>query len=281
MKTTSRLACSLAVLIAVACGTGAIVATYSRLSHTWDEGIHLAAGLEPLQDGRYTYQTENPPFARTVNALIPYLRGARLPPPEQRLTVVEMAVDSVFHRTPDYIRNVRDGRLGTLLFFWALIALTWVLAGGRADPWVALFAAASIATLAPIVAHAGFATTDVAFVATFLLVLVALRRCVRTPSLFSATFAGAALGIAVATKFSTLVFLPPVVCALLLVHVWPLRRSQLVVLSRPSLWLALLATGAVAVLTLWMCYGFRIGRLADLPAMAGPFGPLPRPAGQP
>src|SRR4051812_13269219 len=117
MHTTTRtVAFPLALLLVVACGTGAVVATYSRLSHTWDEGIHLAAGLEVLQDGRYTYQTENPPFARTVNALIPYLHGTRLPPPEQRVPLVQMAVDSVFHRTPDYISNLRDGRLGTLLF---------------------------------------------------------------------------------------------------------------------------------------------------------------------
>lgn len=43
----------LAVALTVACGTG----VGHRLSHTWDEGIPLAAGLERLQDGRYEYQT--------------------------------------------------------------------------------------------------------------------------------------------------------------------------------------------------------------------------------
>jgi hypothetical protein len=95
MPTPSRsVAFPLVLLIAVACGTGAIVATYSQLSHTWDEGIHLAAGLEVLQDGKYTYQTENPPLARVVNAIIPYLRGTRLPPPDRRLPAIQMAVDA-------------------------------------------------------------------------------------------------------------------------------------------------------------------------------------------
>jgi hypothetical protein len=272
---TRSVAFPLVLLIAVACGTGAIVATYSQLSHTWDEGIHLAAGLEVLQDGKYTYQTENPPLARVVNAIIPYLRGTRLPPPDRRLPAIQMAVDAVFYRTPDYISHVTDGRLGTLLFYWATIALTWGLAGGRSDPWVALLASASVATLPTFVTHAGFATTDVAFVAAFLLVLVALRRCLRAPSMFSAALAGAAIGIAVVTKFTTLVFLPPAVAAILTVYVWPERRAYLATLSQPALWRGLLLGGVVAFATIWMFYGFRIGRLADLPDTLGPFARMP------
>jgi len=264
-----------ALALAVACGTAAIGATYSRLSHTWDEGIHLAAGLEFLQDGRYTFQTENPPLARVVNALIPYARGVRLPPPDRRQPFIQVAGDSAFYGTPDYIGHVTDGRLGNLLFFLATVAFTWVLAGGRSDPWVALLAAASVATLPPVVAHAGFATTDVAFVAAFLLVLVALRRCLLTPSTLAAALAGAAVGIAVATKFTTLVFLPPAVVAVLAVHAWPERRSHLALLAQPALWRGLVVLGVVAAATIWACYGFRVGRLADLPLTLGPFGRVP------
>jgi PadR family transcriptional regulator PadR len=105
MNTSSRsLSFLIALALAVACGTAAIVATYSRLSHTWDEGIHLAAGLELLQDGRYTFQTENPPLARVVNALIPYARGARLPAPGRREPWIQVAGDSAFYGTPGACR---------------------------------------------------------------------------------------------------------------------------------------------------------------------------------
>ncbi|MEQ1899088.1 MAG: glycosyltransferase family 39 protein [Vicinamibacterales bacterium] len=276
MNMSSRsVAFPLVVVLAVACGTGAIVATYSRLSHTWDEGIHLAAGLELLQEGHYGHQTENPPLARVVNAIIPYVRGARLPPRDQRRPTVEMAVDAAFYRTPDYIRHVTEGRLATLLFFWATVACTWVLAGGRSDPWVAVLASAAVATLPPIVAHSGFATTDVAFVAAFLLVLVALRRCLRTPSTFSAALTGAALGVAVATKFTTLVFLPPAAVAILALHAWPDRRAHLAALARPALWRRVVVLGIVALATIWLCYGFRVGRLADLNDAFVPFGRMP------
>src|SRR5262245_47448928 len=72
------------ITIIVLASTAAIVATYSQLSPTWDEGVHVIAGLEFLQDNRYTYDTDNPPISTVAVAIIPYLQGARLPPPEQR-----------------------------------------------------------------------------------------------------------------------------------------------------------------------------------------------------
>jgi hypothetical protein len=263
-----------ALLLVVACSTAAIVSTYSRLSQTWDEGIHVSAGLEYLQDGRYTIQTENPPLARVVLAWWPFVHGARVQPPSSP-TFLESLLDGPFYRTPDYRGNLTEGRVGNLLFFWACVALTWILAGGRSDPWVALFAAAAVATLPALVGHSGVATTDVAFVASALLSLVALRRLLTRPSIASAALAGAAVGIAVATKFSTLVFLPPAVVAIVAVHEWDRRRAWLRSLVRVSFW-RLLATASLAtVLVIWAAYGFRVGRLSDLPQAFVPFGTMP------
>lgn len=66
------------MLVVIVC-MAAIVATHDRLSPTWDEGNHIAAAMELLQDGEYTLQSENPPVARVVVALGPYLAGSRLP----------------------------------------------------------------------------------------------------------------------------------------------------------------------------------------------------------
>jgi hypothetical protein len=64
-----RVAAAGAAVVALA-STVAICATYSRLSHTWDEGTHVAAGLELLQFGRYTLHTENPPLSRVPLAVV-------------------------------------------------------------------------------------------------------------------------------------------------------------------------------------------------------------------
>ena len=55
-----------------------IVSTYSVFSQTFDEGDHLAAGMEWLDRGTYFYDTSvGPPLARVAVALGPYLAGSR------------------------------------------------------------------------------------------------------------------------------------------------------------------------------------------------------------
>jgi len=181
----------------------AIIATNRQVSHTWDEPTHVVAGREFLQDGGYTFQTENPPMSRVVLAVVPYLRGMRLPPPDRRQRGF---ASDLFYATPNYVANVTAGRVANVAFFWTVVALTWVLAGGRKDPWVALLASAAVATLPAIVAHSGFATTDIAFVASLLLVLLAMRSMVGQPIFWRAAFVGLCMGLATATKFTTLIF---------------------------------------------------------------------------
>lgn len=268
--------CIGAVLVATAIGTACIVATYSRLSHTWDEATHVAAGLELLADHRYTYQTENPPLSRVTIALGPWLAGARVPEVGGQLQYsAHAAADAIFHDAPDYVRRVTSARIGNLPWFWACIALTWMVAGGRRNPRVAALAAASVATMPALVGHAGFATTDVPFVAIVLLVLVALRQVLRAPSHGMALWFGAVLGLAVATKFSTLPFVPPVVLAAAAASTWDSRRHWVRTLRQPGtvrlLSLVVLAGGV----TLWASYGFRVGRMADLPQTLSAYGAFP------
>ena len=117
-------------MAAAVVGTACIVATYPRLSHTWDEATHVAAGLEVFQKHRYTYQTENPPLSRLTIAVGPWLAGAQMP---QGYNAFD-AADTIFHSAPDYVERVTVARIGTLPWYWACIALTWMLAGGGGFP---------------------------------------------------------------------------------------------------------------------------------------------------
>src|ERR1039458_5110592 len=65
---------ALSVLIA----TLLIVATYPVFSQTYDEPAHLAAGMEWLDRGSYSYEAIHPPLARIAVALGPYLAGTRI-----------------------------------------------------------------------------------------------------------------------------------------------------------------------------------------------------------
>lgn len=265
-------ACTVGAFVAALYSCVLIVGSYSRLSHTWDEPTHVVAGLEWLETGRYTFQTENPPLSRIPLAIIPFLDGARMPPADANGTRPLAA--SIYYRTNNYVRNVTEARVANVLFFLAILVLTWVLSGGRSDPVVAFLATAIVATLPPVVAHSGFATTDIPFVAVFLLALLSWLRLLRCPTVLNGTWFGCVLGVAMATKFSTLPFFPPVALAVAAM----LWRSD----SLPSSWFSIrrvVALGGIVVVvagfTIWASYGFRVGRLADLPRTFGRYGSMP------
>ena len=62
-------------MLSVLIATLLIVATYPVFSQTYDEGQHIAAGMEWLDRGTYSYETLTPPLARVAMALGPYLPG--------------------------------------------------------------------------------------------------------------------------------------------------------------------------------------------------------------
>ena len=61
-----------------------ITDTYPVFNHTTDEPAHIAAGLELLDHGTYSYEWQHPPLARLAVALGPYLKGARSERPDER-----------------------------------------------------------------------------------------------------------------------------------------------------------------------------------------------------
>src|SRR5580704_2732980 len=68
---------ALLALLLVLIASLRIVSTYRVLSHTTDEPAHLAAGIEWIENGTYTYEDQHPPLARVVGALGAHLSGSR------------------------------------------------------------------------------------------------------------------------------------------------------------------------------------------------------------
>lgn len=84
-----------------------------------------------------------------------------------------------------------------VLGLFAFVAAAHGLAAG--------LVAAALITFSPnIVAHATLATTDVSFTAAFVACLAALIVAVRRQTWWSATLVAIALGVALATKYSSL-----------------------------------------------------------------------------
>src|SRR5215469_3684594 len=72
---TSLAAAGTSILVAAAIAR--LVPVYSALSQTYDEPAHIAAGMEWLDRGKYTYDAQHPPLARMADALGLYIRGLR------------------------------------------------------------------------------------------------------------------------------------------------------------------------------------------------------------
>src|SRR5262245_36146341 len=194
---TAVRAAALAVIVLVAFVR--VARTWSVFAATADEPQHIAAGIE--WHGRTDtvqhepWRTVNPPVARIAVGLGPYLAGTQSTP----------FLRDTLYTGPGYLRNLRLARPGVLPFLALAIVLTWVLtrrAYGEPAAWIA----ALIFSWTPaVLGHAGLATTDIAFTATFLLALIALLRWIEQPTRGRAVLAGLALGLASATKFSALV----------------------------------------------------------------------------
>src|ERR1035441_6156339 len=69
--------CALLSAILVGIAALRVVSTYTALSHTVDEPIHLGAGMEWLDHGTMTGDVSHPPMARGRSAIGPWLAGGR------------------------------------------------------------------------------------------------------------------------------------------------------------------------------------------------------------
>ena len=73
-STRSRQLGPLVVLIVcLAVAVARIAATYRVFNQTWDEPAHIAAGMQWIDRGDYTYEPLHPPLARVFTAIGPTL----------------------------------------------------------------------------------------------------------------------------------------------------------------------------------------------------------------
>ncbi|HET6372931.1 MAG TPA: glycosyltransferase family 39 protein [Candidatus Polarisedimenticolia bacterium] len=267
-----RLALAASIVVVLAC-VAAIVSTYGRMSQTWDEPNHIAAGVEWLQDGTYTLWTENPPLARVAVALGPYLSGARLPLEGRGKSEIEAdglvsyaLGNGVLYDHGSYRRQLALARLGALPFFLLAAAVLWCWLA-RLGALSAFMGVAACCTLPAVLAHSGLATTDMPFAAVFLLFMWRLVRWLEEPTVPRAILLGGCLGLAVATKFTAIAFIPPASLAVVCARIWSERRSPQPPLMtwRARALNALLLVAPVGALVVWGAYGFSMGTISSYP----------------
>ena len=258
----------LAFWLLVLIGIVRIVATYPVFSQIWDEPAHIAAGMEWLEKGSFTFEPKHPPLPRVLSALGPFLGGLRL---QSEAGGKKIPLDSLFeegnallreHGT--YDRNLALARLGILPFFIFACLIVWLWSDRLFGATAALIATTLLTTTPSILADSSIATTDMAIVATLPAALYCALRWFQRPKAGPAALFGLATGLALLSKMSAVLFLPVSLGAMGLVALLGRRQSE------ERVWPALrrrargaILAAAVAGLTVWAGYRFSIGSLAD------------------
>jgi len=188
-----------------------IATTHRVFSQTIDEASHLIAGYDILTKHDFTTDPHHPPLAKVLFAL-PFITT---PEPVAQGPISRGTI--LLLRNDRYTQNLARARMPNLLFVAIAIVGVALWARHLFTPMAGLLAALIFASLPPVLAHGGLATTDMALTAMLIVALYAL-----TLLLEEATWPRAiALGIAVAggllAKYSFPVYFPP--CALVLIAV--------------------------------------------------------------
>lgn len=201
-----------------------VATTHRVFSQTLDEGAHVLAGYDALTKRVFSSDRMHPPLPRMLFAL-PFMNE---PEPQ-----VEPRFHELLLRNDRYTQNVARMRMGNLVFL-ALGIVAVALWGRRlVGPQPALLAALFYASLPPVLAHGGLATTDMAAEATLALALYALTTILDGGGLKSALGLGLCIAVGMLSKYSFVVYFPA--CAVVLMAI-----------RRRVPWKELLIAGVVA-----------------------------------
>lgn len=204
----------------VAAAAFAVLSTARVFSATVDEPAHIAAGLQWLSTGEYTYDVPHPPLGRIVLAAGPYLHGERSHGTAQVYDEGAAILGSGTH----FVETLASARHGVIVFFVLLCVAVWAWGRRLHGELGGAIATCFLVTNPNVLAHAGLATTDVPGAAGTVLALFAAVRWARKPSAGVALLAGLATGVAICTRFSALAFVGGPLAFCYLARAWAERR---------------------------------------------------------
>src|SRR5216683_3632378 len=213
--------CMLGVALLIGIGITRIISTYHVFNHTIDEGAHLACGIQWFQ-GAYTYDQKHTPLARVSVALLPYLDGVRGYGNPSYWDEGVLVLSSGGR----YWRSLTLARIGVLPYFVLAIVVIFLWTRRVYSYATALVAAGIFSMLPVVLAHSALATTDIALAACYIIAVYAFTLWLEAPNWRTAAGFGIATGLALATKLSTLAFLPTTMLGILLLYLAARRRTS-------------------------------------------------------
>jgi hypothetical protein len=241
-----------------------VLLSHLRMSQTFDEGFHLAAGYRYWQCADFGINAEHPPLVKMVAALP--LRLTHVPPPSGSVCGnepttkdhgYELGVAYLYKQGLDAQRILFVGRIGTMVFALALLTFLFLYARYLFGYWAAIIALVLAVSEPTLIAHSALVTTDVGVSAGVLASVFLLDRYLRTRTPAALALAGLGVGLTLSTKHSGVIIIP-IVIALSFIDEW-LGGNETGEGARRFLRTAgaLAAIVLIGVGVLWATYGFR------------------------
>ena len=226
---------------------------YRVTSATYDESFHIAAGMELLDQGTYTYDIHHPPLARVLFALPLFVKGIR----SVGLTSGIEEGNAILRSSGDPHLNLTLARMANVIFLLLAAWIVYLWCCRWFSKRTALLALLILLNLPPIIGHSSLAALDVPGAAGLIAAIYTILRWLEKPSTIGWVSMSLGILLAILTKFSNIVFLPLTVMGMLAVY-WIGRGAALYDLRRQ--WKARLRQSIASLLLIFLliplCYRF-------------------------
>ena len=274
MNNRFLLPCAVATLLAIIFLQLALMA--SRNSATWDEPDHVYAAYMQAKHGDFGLNPEHPPLIKSLGALPLLNMQFKMPPLQGRPYRFEEAVggrDFLFGNDANAI--LLRVRLATSLITILLATLVFLAAQEMFVTGAGLIALSLIAFDPTLLAHSALMTTDAGGACFMFASIYAFYRYARSPSKTRLVLVGLVVGLALASKHSSVLLFPMLLLLSLVEVVWsPSLRKRSLQFAAALVAIALLSVGV-----LWASYGFRYAARIDglrlNPTVAAQFARVP------
>ncbi|MBA8667392.1 glycosyltransferase family 39 protein [Holosporaceae bacterium 'Namur'] len=223
MKTSTNKLLYFIAFILLLAGSIRIILTYDKLTISPDELVHVATGLELIENGTYYLEALHPPLARLSVAILPYLGGASLSEEfyakyshpfnensgyKQSFEGRNLGGRQIFFSKDydNYKKMLFLSRLGILPYFLLCGLVIFIYVKNHIGSYAALYSILFYTTLPTIIANSGLATTDMPMCTLLTCAVFALLNWLERASLKNTLLLGFSFALLVTAKFSGAIF---------------------------------------------------------------------------
>jgi hypothetical protein len=238
--------------------------SYRFTAQAFDEPCHVAAAIELLDKHSYTLDPVHPPLSRIAIGLPLYIAGRRYP----QLTADEAVTPNynvvgnhILYDEGNYLVNLALARSAMLPFLICASLLVFFWSRREFGNLAGIVSLLLFSSTPIVLALSSIAYTDLVAATTQLASLFAFTLWLANPTLRRAFLLGAAIGLALLSKMTAVIFLPAAAVGILVCK-WILERQSI---RQPwaAYWKQLAIAFAVAVIVLWAGYGFSVGHIRE------------------